>query len=164
MPITYDQPTGRTYKDTISITGGQTMNPGDRDRALGSMQSLASQREQAMRRYFGDAIYDPYFDPTSVQNMVRTPEGRNRLHEMDVASGRKKSATQLANEAWMQNSPLAPAKGMPMPNPATLDPNSYQYKFGNYGGGYGYDPLNPDKVYVKSATTGGKATNVRPGY
>lgn len=110
MAITYDQPTTRKYDDQINLSNTTSMTPGTTQVGLENMknQSNSQRREEAMRRYFGDAIDDPYFDPTSRANMSRTPAGRERLSQEDFASGRKKTATMMAHADWMANSPLSP--------------------------------------------------------
>ena len=107
--------------------------------------------------------------------MSKTPWGRQRLHDEGVASGRIKSATQQAEEGWLQNSPLSPAaKTGLMPDPTRLDPNSYQKKFGQdyYPGAYSPDPKHPGMVnfYANPNAQGGlyggtqRQAPVRPGY
>ena len=108
--IPYDQPTTRKYEDKVNLSNTTSMTPGTTQTGRENMskQATSQRREEAMRRYFGDAMDDPYFDPTSRANMSKTPAGRARLSEEDFASGRKKTATMMAHADWMASSPLSP--------------------------------------------------------
>ena len=82
----YDQSTTRKYEDKVNLSNTESMTPGTTQVGRENMakQGNAQRREETMRRYFGDALDDPYFDPTSEENMAKTPEGRARLHQQNV--------------------------------------------------------------------------------
>ena len=161
----------RKYDDKITLTNTQSMDPVGRDQfnARNQAKSLAEQREQTMLRYFGNDIYDPYFDLSSRSAMAKTPWGRERLHEEGVASGRIKSATQQAEEGWLKNSPLSPAAtyGKEI-NPALLNPNDYRKKWSqdDYPSTYSVNPDGRTVSFhqIPQGNVQQRQAPVRPGF